>query len=246
MFQALRNESLVDPKHCKSRKNYLSCDFHDLKTMKFSTLKLATCYLYKVAVEAKASPKEEFPGDSDSGYKNEYLVTRTTAKDTFTPEMTRNMILENGLAIVRETTTFVNPHEVKFVPGSVLESLDKVAFASDRFGTPNKFLTKPDFSYMEGYNKMSKQKNDAKANEPSSASSVDNTKNAGKGEKTTTTSDDEKAGAEGKTEDGVEGQEQPQDNTTEDVGEAKTTDKSGFFPSGSFVRPSSGKYSSLA
>lgn len=220
--------------------------------MKFSTLKLATCYLYKVAVEAKTPPKEEFIGESDSNYRNEYLITRMTGKDTFTPEMTRNMVLENGLAIVRETTTFVNPHEVKFVPGSVLESLDKVAFASDRFGTPNKFLTKPDFSYMEGYNKMSKQKNETKATETNSASSVDSTKgNSGKGEKGSTASDDEKAGNEtegGKAEDGsVENQDQAdQGNNGMSDGEPKTSDKSGFFPSGSFARSSSGKYSSLA
>ncbi|CAD25572.1 hypothetical protein [Encephalitozoon cuniculi GB-M1] len=208
--------------------------------MKFSTLKLATCYLYKVAAEAKVAGKEEFVGDSDSNYQNEYLVTRTTGKDTFTPEMTRKMVLENGLAIVRETTTYVNPYEVKFVPGPVLESLDKVAFASERFGAPNKFIPKPDFSYMEGYNKMAKKTGSSNARTPDEGKKA---KNAPEEEKVKTSGSEDAKGEES----AVEGKEPEQgENDVEVANPTKSSEKAGFFPNGSFARPSFGKYSSLA
>ncbi|ADM11798.1 uncharacterized protein Eint_070340 [Encephalitozoon intestinalis ATCC 50506] len=213
--------------------------------MKFTTFKLAACYLYKVAASEKTtSGKEEFAGDSDSNYQNEYLVTRTTMKDTFTPEMTRKMVLENGLAIVRETTTYVNPYEVKFVPGPVLESLDRVAFASERFGASNKFIPKPDFSYMEGYNNMTKKAGNANAKTPES-------KEGAKGKEKPTTPEDEKASEEAKggEDSGLEGgQEQAEgENGMEKDNASKSSEKAGFFPSGgSYMRPSFGKYSSLA
>lgn len=222
--------------------------------MKIGIFRLATCYLCKVVADAKTAEKTELmSGDSESNNMNEYLVTRATSKDTFSPEKTRQMILENGLAIVRETTTYFNPQEAAAVPGSVLASLDKVAFAPERFNAPNKFIPKPDFNYMEGYNKMVKKSNQqtsdkkkgAKNGKP--AKKPENAKADDAEEKDKEKSEGEEPAADkgqaGQPEQG-EGEGDKAKDEDKDKN-AEKTDKAGFFPGGSFMRPSFGKYSSL-